>query len=80
MQILAKISVQVGDFEAALKFFIKSIEILEDLHSAFHVIEIDKKYKTKLHFLYMANRLSKFWKFGSYKARGQIWSFGLRSS
>ena len=52
-------SVQLCDFESALKYFIKCIEILEDLYSTFHITEIDRKYKTKMHFLHIANRLSK---------------------
>ncbi len=66
LQSLAKMSVQLCDFESALKYFIKCIEILEDLYSTFHITEIDRKYKTKMHFLHIANRLSKifFIKYG----------------
>lgn len=52
-------SIKMSDYESALKYFMKCIEILEDLYSTFHLAEIDKRYKTKLHFLYIANRLSK---------------------
>ncbi len=58
LQYLAKMSIQLSDFESALKYFIKCIEILEDLYQTFHILDINKKYKSKLHFLNIVNRLS----------------------
>ena len=57
---LAKMSMQINDFDSGIKYLIKGIEILEDLFSSFHISNIDSKLKTKMHVLQISNRLSKF--------------------
>ncbi len=55
---LANISIQLNDYEAALRNFIKCIETLDDLFATFHLSHLDKKYKTKSQLFNVSNRLS----------------------
>ena len=55
---LANISIQLNDYEAALRFFIKCIEVLDDLFNAFHLSDMNPKFKTKMQILQINNRLS----------------------
>ncbi len=58
LQSLAKMSMQISNFETALKYLIKCIDILEDLFSTFHLSDIDYRYKNKMQVLQISNRLS----------------------
>ena len=57
LETLANISIQMNDFESSLRYFIKSIEILEDLYATFHLVELNKKFKTKMQLFQISNRL-----------------------
>ncbi len=58
LEALANISIQLNDFESSLRYFIKCIEILEDLYATFHLVELNKKFKTKMQLFQISNRLS----------------------
>lgn len=60
LESMANISIQINDFESSLRFFIKCIELLEDLYSGFHLVELNRKFKTKMQLCQINNRLSKY--------------------
>ncbi|RNA33948.1 hypothetical protein BpHYR1_021301 [Brachionus plicatilis] len=55
---MAKISLQINSIDFALKFIIKCIEVLQDLFEVFNVSDLDRKFKTRMQFLQISNRLS----------------------
>jgi hypothetical protein len=59
LQVLAKLSLQTNEFDLALKYLIKSIEMAEDLHSTFLMSNLNIRYKNRMEYLRLSNRISK---------------------
>lgn len=55
---IAKMSLLANSVDFALKYIIKCIEVLQDLFEAFYVSDLDRKFKTRMQFLQISNRLS----------------------
>lgn len=55
---MVKMSLQVNSIDFALKYLIKCIEVLQDLFEVFNVSNLDRKFKTRMQFLQISNRLS----------------------
>lgn len=58
LQKIGRMFLQINNFEVALKYLLKCIELLEDFFESFSQTNIDRKLKNKSQLLKIGNRLS----------------------